>query len=110
MFNQVSVSFPTSAAQPERVFSAYIRQGLFDHEFASIQFRDWSVDISRVKPGTPITLSIGKREFVGYVHDVKAEMDSVSNFIEVSAIGASYVMRQASQDIFRNVTASEFAQ
>ena len=110
MFNQVSVSFPTSAAQPERVFSAYIRQGLFDHEFASIQFRDWSVDISRVKPGTPITLSIGKREFVGYVHDVKAEMDSVSNFIEVSAIGASYVMRQASQDIFRNVTASEIAQ
>jgi hypothetical protein len=110
VFNSVNVSFPTSAAQPDRVHTAYIQQGLFNHEFATIQFRDWGVDISRVMPGTPITLNIGKREFVGYVHHIEGDMTGASNFIEVSAIGASYVMRQASQDVFRNVTASEIAQ
>lgn len=110
MFNTVRVSFPTSAYQPERVHSAYIKQGVFNHEFAIINFRDWAVDISRVKPGTPIALNIGKKEFVGYVHDVRTSITSNTNFIEVSAIGASYVMRQASQDVFKNVTASEIAQ
>lgn len=104
---RTTVSFPTSFEQPDRIHKAWIRQAPYEHEFAEIKFREWGIDLSRIKPGTPIKLSIHKKEFVGYVHDVKADMTATTNFTTVSAIGASYVMKQPGQAIYKNVTAGE---
>lgn len=104
---KATVSLPTSFSQPDRIHRAWIRQAPYEHEFAEIKFREWGIDLSRVKPGTPIELTIDTKKFVGYIHDVKSDMSATTNFTTVSAIGASYVMKQPNQTIYKNITASE---
>lgn len=104
---RATVSFPTSFDQPDRIHKAWIRQAPYEHEFAEISFREWGIDISRIKPGTPIKLTIHKKKFVGYVHDINADMTATTNFTTVKAIGASYVMKQPGQAIYKNITASD---
>lgn len=110
MSSLVSVYFPNTRVQPERVYEMTYRQKNYEHDFAKLYFRDWNLDVTKVKPGSPMQLTVQGREFVGYVHDIKANRDSKSNFTEVSFIGASYVMRQASQQTYKNVTASMVAE
>lgn len=107
MSNFVRVSFPNSPAEPKRVHRATLTKENYKHEFATFYFRDWGANFNNVKPGTPIKANFGGKEFVGYVHDIRGEIDSNKDFLEVEAIGASFVMRQASQEIYRNITASE---
>lgn len=107
MFKFVEFSLPNSSFPPQKAYSARLVNNFYEHEYAEITFKDWGVDVSRVKPGTPIEILIDGREFVGYIHDVKSNLDAQNNQTKVSAIGASYVMRQASQEVYANTTASE---
>lgn len=54
-----------------------------------------------------MVISLGEKEFFGYVHDVESIQDANKNFTRVGFIGASYVMRQASRKIYKNVTADQ---
>lgn len=110
MFSKLTVSFPNTRVQPQRVYRLSYRQTNYEHDFAKVYFRDWGLDISRVRPGSPMKIALDSKEFVGYVHDIKTYRESNKDFTEVSFIGASYVMRQSSQQTFKNVTASHVAE
>ena len=110
MFNGLTVSFPNAQVQPKRVYRMSYRQTNYEHDYARVYFRDWDIDIARVRPGSPMVITIENKEFVGYVHDVKSYKDNNKNFTEVGFIGASYVMRQSSQALFTNITASAVAE
>lgn len=107
MFNFVSVSLPNSKATIQRVYSVSYRQQNYEHDYAKIKFRDWHISPTSVRPGTLIKLRIEGKEFHGYIHDIKNYQDAQHNITEVGFIGASYVMRQASQKTYKNVTADQ---
>jgi hypothetical protein len=52
-------------------------------------------------------VTVEGKPFYGYVHDVKGIQDSNQNLTEVGFIGASYVMRQGSQKIYKDMTADQ---
>lgn len=110
MSDVISVYFPEAKVQPQRVYKAWYRQVNYDHDFARVYFRDWDLDLATVMPASKMRITLEGREFVGYVHDIKTHRDSNSNFTEVTFIGASYVMRQASQQTYKNMTASMVAE
>lgn len=107
MFSFVTVRFPDSPLEPERIYSLEYRQKNYEHDFAKLLFRDWNVDPKRIKPGTAMEIILEDKTYSGYVHDIRPKVDNSSNFTQVSFIGASYVMRQASQAVYKNVTADE---
>lgn len=107
MFNYVSVELPASTLQFKRVFKVTYRQHNYEHDYARVYFRDWNAALSKSRPGSPIIIKLKNKEFFGYVHDVRGHQDSNSNFTEVGIIGASYVMRQGSQEVYKNVTADQ---
>lgn len=73
--------------------------------------KNWGMEYSRVQNGTPISVTMkspnGSREFQGYVHSVTPDMSPGKNFIQITALGASYVMKQASQKVWSHVTADQ---
>lgn len=112
MFSNFSVKFPAVSllSQPTRVYKVYLKQKAYEHDYGKIYFKDWNVDILRVRPGSPMLLTLENKEFAGYVHDVRTYQDNNSNFTEVGFIGASYLMRQANQQVFQNATSSDVAE
>jgi hypothetical protein len=111
MFNYIKVEFPDTSTQPQFVYYANIYQNRYSHELASIKFRDWGIEYSVVTPGTPVKLTIyglkNRRYFYGYIHHIKPEKTPGKNFTEILIIGGSYPMRQASQTVYKNVTADK---
>jgi len=107
VFNFVSVTFPQSKYAPLKVYSATYRQQNYEHDYARIKFRDWHISPTSIRPGTLMRMTIDGKEFSGYVHDIKNKQDAQHNITEVGFIGASYVMRQASQKIYRNMSADQ---
>lgn len=107
MFNFVTVSLPNSPAPPQRVFKMSYQQEHYAHDYAKLYFRDWAVSMRQVKPGTPMKVKIDNKEIVGYVHDIKNVQNAQKNFTEITFIGASYVMRQSSQQVYKNATVDQ---
>lgn len=107
MSNFVSVKIPNNKKQLTRVYSFTHRQQNYEHDFTRITFRDWAVPPTVAKPGRPIEFVLDKKKFHGYIHDIKSHQNSNKNLTEISIIGASYVMRQASQKVYKNVTADQ---
>jgi phage protein D len=109
MFNHIQVEFPGTDLGPKYVYSATIKQNRFEHQIALINFRDWGVEYDVIKPKTPVKIIITgtktKRNFYGYVHHVKTEQTPGKNFTELVVIGASYLMGQPSQTIYKDTTA-----
>jgi hypothetical protein len=103
----IQVEFPNSPSQPSRVHRAVYRQQNYEHDYATIYFRDWGLEASQIKPGSLVRLTIDGKELVGYVHHVKNTQEANKHFTEVAFIGASYVMRQASQHVYLNITADQ---
>lgn len=107
MFNFIGVNFPMSKVQPRAVYSATVRQRLYEHDYGKIYLRDWDFKPREIKPGSLMKLTIQKKEFYGYVHDIETVQEAQKNFTVIGFIGASYVMRQASRKIYKNVSADQ---
>ncbi|MFZ4583135.1 MAG: contractile injection system protein, VgrG/Pvc8 family [Paludibacter sp.] len=109
MFNHIHVEFPGTSLGPKYTYSATIKQSRFEHEIAIINFRDWGVEYDVVKPKTPVKVIITgtktKRNFYGYVHHVRTDQTPGKNFTELVVIGASYLMGNPSQTIYKETTA-----
>ena len=101
------VEFPNSNIQLTRIYSVNFRQHMYEHDYGRFTFRDWGVDPAIVKPGVLMHVAVDGKDFYGYVHDVKNYQESQMHVTEVGFIGASYVMRQASQKVYYNTTADQ---
>lgn len=114
MFNYVTVNFPEISYAPRVIYSAYLLQTRYEHEMAIVMFKDWSPTYESVSPGTPVEITLKsptqKRKFLGYVHHIKPNKTPGKDFTEVVFIGASFVMKQASQTIYRDITADQVVQ
>jgi hypothetical protein len=111
MFNHIKVEFPDTTMPPQYVHYANLYQNRYSHEMAVIKFRDWGLEYDVITPGTPVKLTITgrdrRRDVYGYVHHINPEKTPGKNFTEVVIIGASYVMREPSQTIYRNLTSDQ---
>jgi len=105
--NYVTVNFPTSAIQPKRVYRVSLTQEIFAHDYATVEFRDWNLDPLNIKPGSLMILTIKDKDYHGYVHDLQGNQSATKSFTKVGFIGASYVMKQASQKIYQNMSADQ---
>lgn len=114
MFNYITVSFPELETAPKVVYSAKLMQTRYEHELAIVQFKDWDVYYEAVQPGSPVEITLRystkSKKFLGYVHHIRPEKTPGTNFTEVVFIGASFVMKQASQTIYRDTTADQVVQ
>ena len=113
MFKYISVKFPASDEHPNVVYSANIHQDRFKHEMAHLVFKDWNVKYDNVTSNSPVLITFRgthvAREFYGYVETVKPVLTAGKNFTEVSVIGASSLMRQQEQTVYKNITADQVA-
>jgi len=107
--NYVTVSFPDTDAGPKTVYSMSFYQNLYEHEIATIQFRDWDVDHEVLKEGSPIKFVItdkgASRTFYGYIHHIAVDRQPGKSITELTAISASMVMKNESQQIYKGLTA-----
>jgi Phage tail baseplate hub (GPD) len=114
MFNSVLVSFPNTTVAPLYVYSLSFYQNKYEHEIASITFRDWNVQYDVVEAGSPITFTItndGKsRVFYGYVHSIVVDRTPGSFLTEVIAVSASMVMKNESQTVYTGLSADAVIQ
>ena len=111
MYDFITVEFPSASKMPSRIASMTFWQERNKHEFATFQFRDWDMNFDDVRPGTPVRFVLasdqGSKEFNGYVHHVKPSVTPGVRSTEVHVIGASYYLKQKSQQVYKNVTASD---
>lgn len=114
MFKYVSVEFPTvdPASAPNRIIDFELSQGRYNHEVGVIKFRDWGVDYTALSSGTPIHLSLFDgatpnpiRNFYGYVHHAKPIKNPSQNYLEVTFISASWVMKNEVQTTYIGMSA-----
>ena len=110
MLKFLSVKFNGIEESPSRVSSFRLVQEKYKHEIAYLTFNEWEVVFDSVKPGIPVDVVYqepnSERTFYGYVHHIEPVKTPGSNHITVVLIGASYVLKQASQRIYTNMTAS----
>jgi phage protein D len=109
MFKYISVNFPETSMGPVSIHEAIFYQNRYEHEVLVMRFRDWGVMYDAVTPGSLVQVTIGnileKKYFYGYIHHIKVNRTPGKNFTEVVAISASFSMKQASQTVYKNMTA-----
>lgn len=107
MSSYITVELPNSQYQPQRVYSFKLHQDNFMHDYGEIYFRDWAIKPTLVKPGTLIKINVRGKDFYGYINDIKNTQENGKNFTKIGFIGASYVMKQSSQQVYTNMTADQ---
>ena len=111
MYNFIEIQFPGSGLPVLFSYRTVFSQARYEHEQLVMYIKNWGLEYSRIQNGTPIHVTMrspnGTQEFNGYVHSVKPDISPAKHFVEVTALGASYVMKQASQNIWENVTADQ---
>lgn len=109
MFKYVSIDFPNSAIKPSYAYALTLHQNRYQHEVVQILFRDWDVPYEAVSTGSLITFDlydgVNRKKFKGYVHKVTFNGTPSLNMTEVIAVSASYVMKNQSQKVYRNMSA-----
>jgi phage protein D len=109
MFNYVTVDFPNTSVAPKRVYKLSLYQNRYQHEVAVIQFRDWDVPYESVESGSPIHFAIknlgDSKDFYGYVDHISIDKTPGTFTTEVVAVSASYVMKNESQAVYKNLSA-----
>ena len=109
MFNYVEIEFPTSNLQPTTVHYAYLFKDKYKHEMAHVKFRDWDVDYTLITPGSPVFMRFSNFksnvDFYGYVHHIEPNHTPGTNQADVYIMGASYLMKNPSQKVWKNVSA-----
>lgn len=111
MLDFVELNFPQAQLPPLRVADLHLHQERGKHEFATVKLKNWNISYDSLRPGTPAQFKLKSnghiREFNGYIHHVTPHITPGTNWVEVHLIGASYHLKQASQQIYKNVTASD---
>jgi len=114
MFNYVTVTFPNTTVGPSYVYSMQFYQTKYEHEIAVIQFRDWAVRYDVVESGSPVQFTIGNsktsKTFKGYVHHVNVNRTPGSFLTEIVVLGASMVMKNESQYVYKGLSADAIIQ
>ncbi len=109
MFNYVEVEFPTSNLNPTTVHYAYLFKDKYKHEMAHVKFRDWDVDYTMISPGAPVYMRFSSFkshvDFYGYVHHVEPNHTPGTNQADIYIMGASYLMKNPSQKVWKNMSA-----
>lgn len=110
MFKFIDVEFPDAVKGPKVIFEARLYQKINEHEMLSVKFRDWNISYEYIKPGTAAKFNImgskSSREFIGYVHHIQPSHTPGTAFTEVVFIGGTFPLKQASQKVYKNITAS----
>lgn len=113
MLKFISVNFNGIDGAPYRLSHFRYTQAKYQHELAYLTFNEWDTSIDFIKPGLPVDFEIkdpkGVKKFYGYVHHVEPNKTPGSDNVTVVVIGASYVFKQARQEIYNNITASNLA-
>lgn len=111
MANFIEVSFPNADTPPNFVIEMSFHQERYKHEFANFVFRDWHVEYNNLRPGTPVSFKLtgeySSRDMHGYIHHINPKISPGNHYTEVSVIGASYQLKQPSQQVYKNVTADQ---
>jgi phage protein D len=111
MLNYVALDFPLGTNPPQRITQFSLTQERYAHEMITVQFRDWDIQYSNIKPGNPVNCTLRgtdtSREIYGYIHDIRPHITPGARTTEMTIIGASYQLKQANQRVFSNVTATD---
>ena len=114
MFNYVKVFFPDTTLSALHVYDMSFYQNKYEHEVASITFRNWGVQYDAIESGSPITFTLNDgskvRNFYGYVHSVLVDRTPGSFLTEVIAVSASMVMKNESQTVYTELSADAVVQ
>jgi len=109
----LTVNFNGIDGAPFRLSHFRYTQAKYQHELAYLTFNEWDTSIDFIKPGIPVDFEIkdpkGVKKFYGYVHHVEPSKTPGSDNVTVVVIGASYLLKQARQEVYKNITASELA-
>ena len=110
MLKFISVNFNGIDGAPSRISSFRLVQEKYKHEIAYLTFNEWEPIFDLIKPGIPVDVVYqepnSERTFYGYVHHLEPVKTPGANHVKVILIGASYILKQASQRIYTNTTAS----
>ena len=113
MLKFLSVNFNGIDGAPFRLSHFRYTQAKYQHELAYLTFNEWDTSIDFIKPGIPVDFQIkdpkGIKRFYGYVHHVEPSKTPGSDNVTVVVIGASYLLKQAHQEVYKNITASDLA-
>lgn len=111
MFSYLDIQFPTLDAPIDKAAELNHTHSRYEHEIVTVYFSEWSVAYDLISSGTPVVIKLtntgGSRTINGYVHYVKPDISPEKNYVEVTIIGCSYPLKQASQKVWSDVTASE---
>lgn len=113
MLKFLSVNFNGIEGAPFRLSYFRYTQAKYQHELAYLTFNEWDSSIDYIKPGVPVDFQIkepnGVKQFYGYVHHVEPHKTPGSDNVTVVVIGASFVFKQALQEVYTNTSASDLA-
>jgi hypothetical protein len=112
---KITVDFPTEPNFPRLFWSFRLTKSVDTHDQAVISFRGRLADAStRLKTGTVliVTMQTGttKSVWTGYVHRVEigpTSTPTVPYATRIFAVGATYVLKDTVQKIYKNVTADQ---
>lgn len=110
-FQYVTAVFPLATSSPQTVYAFELNQKRYEHETGKITFKDWGLDFEAVTTNSPVEITIygtyESRKFYGYVDYVTPCITPGHNYTEVGIIGASGMMRQGNQNVYKNITADQ---
>jgi phage protein D len=109
VFSYLDVAFPTLDAPLFRAYEFTHSHARYEHELAKIYFLDWGAQYDSIAAGTPVTVTLtgntSARTINGYVHHITPDLAQNKSYVEITVIGASYMLKQQSQKIWVDTTA-----
>jgi phage protein D len=111
MYNFIDINLPLADTKTIFSYRTILSMGRYQHQHLTMYVKNWDINYSDVKAGAPIQVTItspyGSQEFAGYIHSVTPDLSPGKQFVEVTALGSTYVMKQASQRVWSSVTADQ---
>jgi len=111
MYNFIDIQLPQSETKTILSYRTVLTMGRYQHQHLTMYVKNWGLNYSDIKTGSPVKVTYssanGSQEFVGYIHSVTPDLATNKHFVEITAVGASYTMKQASQNAWSKVTADQ---
>lgn len=106
-----AVSFPTAQISGGWCSRLELHQAIGQHDLVVLALASGVGGPDDVQQtGTPVTFSLGDRQWVGYVHTAEPRMQGAGTSLEISCLGASYALSGASQRSWSSASASMIVQ